>query len=112
MSIVKYKNYCAKIEYDPDDCVLVGTVIDTIDSLSFQADTPAEVMPRFKQCVEEYLDFCSRSGKEPEKSYTGQFNVRIRPSLHRLLAYRAALEGVSLNRVVEQALSEYVEEHK
>ena len=108
MNIVKYKDYCAKVEYDAEDCILVGTVLDMSDSLSFYADAPGEVMPMFVQCVDNYLDYCREAGKSPEKSYTGQFNVRIKPALHRQLAYRAALEEISLNRIVEQALTAYV----
>ena len=108
MNLVKYKDYYAKVDYDAEDCVLVGTVLDMSDSLSFYAESPGDVMPMFVQCVDNYLDHCREVGKVPEKSYTGQFNVRIKPALHRQLAYRAALEEVSLNRIVERALMEYV----
>ena len=36
------------------------------------------------------------------------FNVRIPPELHRKLSLAAQAEGVSLNKVVEQAISSYV----
>ena len=52
--------------------------------------------------------FCAEIGKEPQKEYSGMFNVRIPPELHRRLSLAAQSEGVSLNKMVEQAISSYV----
>jgi hypothetical protein len=41
-----------------------------------------------------------------EKQYSGKFQVRIPPHQHRLLAIRAAEEGVSLNRYISAKLAE------
>jgi predicted HicB family RNase H-like nuclease len=40
-----------------------------------------------------------------EKVYSGKFQVRISPSLHRRLAMEAAEENVSLNRYMSQKLA-------
>ena len=40
-----------------------------------------------------------------EKSYSGKFQVRITPELHRRLAIEAAEENVSLNRYVSYKLA-------
>ena len=37
-----------------------------------------------------------------ERRYSGKFNVRTTPSLHRELVIRAVAEGVSLNALVNQ----------
>jgi len=42
------------------------------------------------------------------KDYSGQFNVRLDKRIHRLLAMEAARNGVSLNALVSQKLSEAV----
>jgi predicted HicB family RNase H-like nuclease len=41
-----------------------------------------------------------------EKQYSGKFQVRIPPQQHRMLAIRAAEEGVSLNRYISAKLAE------
>jgi predicted HicB family RNase H-like nuclease len=39
------------------------------------------------------------------RHYSGKFQVRITPESHRMLAIRAAEEGVSLNRLVSAKLN-------
>lgn len=40
-----------------------------------------------------------------ERDYSGEFKVRVPPSVHRALVMAAAEEGVSLNRVVQARLA-------
>jgi predicted HicB family RNase H-like nuclease len=40
-----------------------------------------------------------------EKRYSGEFRVRIPPTVHRSLALQAAEQGVSLNRLASAKLS-------
>ena len=40
-----------------------------------------------------------------DKHYSGQFRVRIPPQLHRNLAFMAAEQGVSLNRLASAKLA-------
>lgn len=40
-----------------------------------------------------------------ERDYSGEFKVRVPPSVHRELVMTAAEEGVSLNRVVQARLA-------
>ena len=39
------------------------------------------------------------------RSYSGKFNVRTSPSLHRRLVIAAKAEGISLNALVNQKLA-------
>ena len=51
----------------------------------------------FKAAVDDYLEPYELLGKDPEKQFTGRFNLRISPDLHRHVATCAEKEGVSLN---------------
>lgn len=42
------------------------------------------------------------------RAYSGRLQVRLLPSLHRRAAMRAQAEGVSLNRVLADAVAAYV----
>ena len=44
-------------------------------------------------------------------SYKGSFNVRIPTSLHRRAAEQATVRGISLNRLVQEALEREVGAH-
>lgn len=54
--------------------------------------------------MDDYLEFCAEIGKKPEKEYSGLFNVRIPPELHKEISMLAQAEGVTLNKAVEQAI--------
>jgi antitoxin HicB len=43
-----------------------------------------------------------------ERNYSGRLQLRMPPSLHRLVAERAEAAGVSLNRVLSDAVARYV----
>lgn len=106
--LMEYRGYHAKVEYDPEDEILVGEVVGITDSLSFEATTTTEIVEMFHQSIDNYLEFCEKVGKKPDKEYSGTFNVRIQPDLHRNAYLKAQQEGVSLNRVVEKALKAYL----
>ncbi len=58
--------------------------------------------------IDEYLEDCKKEGKEPDKPFSGQFNLRITPELHRQITLKAKKQNVSLNTFVEQALERIV----
>jgi antitoxin HicB len=73
------------------------------------ADTPEEAI---KETQEVKLDWIKsnleRGLRIPEPrphKYSGQIRLRISPSLHKLLAYRAETEGMSLNQYMATALA-------
>ena len=43
------------------------------------------------------------------KTFKGSFNVRIRPELHRRAAIKSTELGISLNQLVEKAISEILD---
>jgi hypothetical protein len=62
----------------------------------------------FEAAVEDYLETCNAINKEPEKTFTGQFNVRIPPDSHRQIAVLAAKKDCSLNALIGEAISQYL----
>ena len=102
---MKYKGYEAVIEYDEVDRLFFGRVINTRDVISFDGTTVEELQQSFEAVIDEYLEDCKQEGKEPDKAYSGQFNLRISPELHRKISIEAKKQNLSLNSFVEQALS-------
>jgi predicted HicB family RNase H-like nuclease len=101
---MKYKGYEAVIEYDEIDRLFFGRVINTRDIISFDGTTVNELRQSFEAVIDEYLEDCQREGKEPDKAFSGQFNLRISPELHRKISIEAKKRNISLNSFVEQAL--------
>ncbi|MFM7717468.1 MAG: type II toxin-antitoxin system HicB family antitoxin [Microcystis sp.] len=101
---MKYQGYEANIEYDYQHCLFVGRVINTIDVIAFNGSSVEELESSFHAAVDEYLEDCRQTGKTPDKPFSGRFNLRISPDLHRQAASKAEKEGISLNALVEKAL--------
>lgn len=106
--LMEYKGYHANIYYDADDELFVGEVIGLADSLSFHGTSVQEMQERFASCIEDYYEFCRENGVEPEKEYSGLFNVRVSPEVHRLLVLQAAENGVTMNRYIANLLTSAV----
>lgn len=99
-----YNGYIAKVEYDEDAQVFCGSVINTRTVITFHGTSVGELKKEFKASVDDYIEWCKEDGIEPEKPYSGKFNVRLSPELHERVAVKAALTGVSINSFVEKAL--------
>ena len=102
---MNYKNYEAAVDFDSDIEMFHGTVINTRDVISFYGKSVAELKREFKNSVDDYIDFCKKRGEEPERPFSGNFVVRISPSLHQRLYIAAKRRGKSLNSLVEETLS-------
>lgn len=105
---MKYKGYEAVVEFDPEDRLFTGRVINTQDVIVFDGMTVDELEQSFHAVVDEYLKDCESIGKRPDKPFSGQFNLRISPELHRQITIEAKKKNISLNSFVEQTLAETV----
>ena len=104
-SMLEYKGYHTVVRYNATDGTLRGIIEGINDYVDFQTTCIADVEKEFHCAVDDYLIFCSEVGKEPEKEYKGTFNVRIKPELHKKLAFKALEDGDSLNKAVENAIA-------
>ena len=96
-------------KYDVLDKMLYGRVEGVNDPIQFESTSSKNIEKEFRKAVDEYLDFCMTTGKEPEKEYTGSFNVRIGKKLHKELALQALKSQISLNAAVIEAIEMYLE---
>ncbi|MBR2766060.1 MAG: type II toxin-antitoxin system HicB family antitoxin [Blautia sp.] len=101
---MEYKGYHASIKYSDEDRVFVGEVLGINDSLGFHGASVAELENAFHQSVDNYLEMCREFGKEPDKEYKGQFNVRIPSRLHKEAVIYARIRNQSLNEFVTKAI--------
>jgi len=105
---LEYKGYMAKVDYSVEDHVLFGKIEGICDLVTFESESIGDIESEFQKSVDGYLAFCEKKGKQPDKAYSGTFNVRISRQLHREVAARAVRDGDSLNRAVENAIARYV----
>ena len=101
--MMTYKGYIGKIEYDDENKIFSGEVINTRTVITFHGSSVEELERELKASVDDYLKWCEEDGIEPERPYSGRFNVRFTPELHRQAAFAARELGISLNAFVESA---------
>lgn len=103
-----YKNYVGSVEFSEADAVFHGRVMGIKSLISFEGDSVQSLTSDFQRAVDEYLEFCAKTKREPEKPFKGSFNVRIGTELHRQAVLAASVRGVSLNALVEDAIRQAV----
>ena len=102
-------HYTYRVTWSPEDQEYIGLCAE-FASLSWLAKTPEKALKGIQKIVADVVTDLQASG-EPvpvalaEKSYSGEFRVRIPPLLHRTLALMAAEQGVSLNRLASAKLA-------
>lgn len=104
METIQYKGYTGSIETSLEDNCLYGRVQFIRDVVTYEGKTPQDLERDFHRMVDVYLDSCKRRGVEPGKAFSGSFNVRIGPELHRAAAQAALASGVSMNQWVGDAI--------
>lgn len=108
-NLIRYKGYSARPEFIAADGIFYGTILGIDDLVDFMSDNAKDLETEFHKAVDDYLAFCAEVGKQPLKEYSGTFNVRVPPELHKKAAIKSQEEGVALNKTVELALRNYLE---
>lgn len=101
--------YVYRVEWSPEDEGYLGLVAE-FPSLSWFAESQLEAFLGIQTLVAEVLEDMTESGEEPpkplkEKTYSGRFQMRVPPELHRRLSIEAAEQNVSLNRLAANRLA-------
>jgi len=100
MDDLKYKGYQGSVEISQEDGCLHGAIQFINDIITYEGSTVPELVQNFQASVDRYLDYCARTGKEPNKPFSGSFNVRIGPERHKLVATEARQQQTSINDVI------------
>ena len=106
--MMNYKGFVGVVEYDDEARIFSGEVINTRSVITFQGTSVDEVEKEFRASIDDYLDWCREDGIEPEKPYSGKFNVRLSPVFHSQVAIAAKKLNMSLNSFVEKSLHDEI----
>ena len=104
--MITHRGYTGIFEFEPEDSIFTGEVIDLADLIYFEGKSVEELEASMARAVDQYLSVCEKRGEEPGKPYTGQIRIRIASELHRKLSAAAASSGRSLNSYIAEALAE------
>ena len=111
MNGMKYKGYCARIDFDSEDKIFVGRVIGINDVISFHGETVSELESAFVESIDDYLSACKKLGQKPNKTYSGNLMLRIPVDVHAAVATAAEIKGQSINQWAARVLEEAAHTH-
>ena len=106
---LEYRGYHGSVEYSASDHCFFGKVLGIRALVTYEGSDVDTMEHEFQVSVEDYLDLCEQEGISPEKEYSGMFQVRVSPEVHRELAMKAEASGKKLNTLVAEALERYAE---
>ena len=102
--MIEYKDYIGEVKFDAEAHIFHGEVINTRDIITFQGKSVEELENAFRDSIDDYISWCEEEGISPEKPYSGRFNLRLSPMLHKEVAINAKRMKVSINGFVEKAV--------
>jgi len=104
-NVIKYKGFIGTVNYASEDEVFYGKVEGINDLITFEAESVKELKEAFYYMVDAHIVDCKAENKPLQKSYSGSFNVRITPQMHRTLAETAIRKGITLNQLLKKAIA-------
>ena len=109
---MKYKGYEGVVNYDEEAKLFHGEVMGLRDVITFQGTTVDELEQAFKDSVDDYLEFCKKKKRPPEKPFSGNLMLRISPEIHKEMTVEAKQRGLSLNAFLNELIVREVHKPK
>lgn len=106
--MLTYKGYIGHVEFDDRAEIFHGEVMNTRDVITFQGKTVAEIKKAFRDSVDDYLEFCVERNESPDKPFSGKFNLRLDPELHRQVYITAKQHKMSLNQWIAEVIKHHI----
>jgi predicted HicB family RNase H-like nuclease len=103
-NLMHYKGYTASMNFDTEDQVIVGRVLDIDDIIAFHGESVAQFQTHFHSAIDAYLAASVALGSAPDKPASGKVMLRIAPEIHAAALKAAARNRTSLNKWAEATL--------
>lgn len=104
MNTLTYKGYIGSIAFSEEDAVFFGKIEGVDGIVLFEGRSVDELVSSFRGAVDDYLAYCKAEGIEPQRSYSGSLNIRLTPDIHKRVAIRSKMEGMSINSYIRHAV--------
>lgn len=110
--VIIYKDYLGSVHYSEDDEAFFGKIEGIDDLVTFEGQSVPQLKTAFYEAVDDYLDIARSTGKQPEKTYRGSLNIRLRPEVHRKANRLALIKGKTLNQFISDAVEHEIGSNK
>ena len=105
---ITYKGFYGSINFDQEEKIFFGQIEFIKDLVNYEARDAESLVNSFQEAVDDYLASCKEANKQPDKPFKGSFNVRIGTELHEKVGLYALQHEDTLNNVVKNALSKFI----
>ncbi|GEM_PF-140181 len=105
-TLLSYKTYTAKVEFDPEAQIFHGRVLDINATVTFEVESAKEVKREFEKSVDEYLSFCKKVEQPPDRPFKGNIAFRTSPETHREICLASAQADLSINSWMDRVLAD------
>ncbi len=106
--MMTYKGYLAQITYNDENEFFHGEIVNTRDVITFQGKTVNELKKAFCDSIDDYLEFCEERDETPDRPFSGKFNLRVEPELHREIYIAALRNKKSINEWIKEAITHHL----
>jgi len=100
-NVMEYKGYKVSMEFDAEDKIIVGRVLDIDDIIVFHGESVTQFEKSFHESIDSYIKDCEKLNQIPDKPVSGRLMLRVDPKVHAAAIKKAAKSGVSLNKWAE-----------
>ena len=104
-NILEIDGVKAVVSFDPELNLLRGEFLGLAGGADFYAASVSALKAEGKKSLKVFLDVCREKGIAPYRSFSGRFNVRLKPETHEAAVLAAAAADKSLNDLVEDAIA-------
>jgi predicted HicB family RNase H-like nuclease len=112
-SQLSYRGFQASVDIKPLRKLLVGRVLGVSPALEFSGESVASLIDAFHRRIDAHIEACAKAKRPVRRAYSGTFQVRISPDLHRRAAEAASELGVPLTSdFVAAALTAYLDRRR
>ena len=106
MNTLTYRGYTAQMEFDTDDMIIVGRVVDIDDIITFHGASVSQFEVSFHGAIDAYVLACEQLGQTADKPASGRMMLRVNPAVHAAAVKASARSGQSLNKWAEKVLGQ------
>jgi predicted HicB family RNase H-like nuclease len=105
MNFIEIDDTKAFIQYDPEIEMFRGEFVGLNGGADFYGKDIDTLKKEAEISLRVFLEICKEDNVEPYKKFSGKFNVRIKPEIHEKLTILAKSKMISLNDIVNSAIT-------
>ena len=105
INTIEIGGFRAVVTLDPELGMFRGEFIELNGGADFYGASMKQLASEGARSLKTFLEVCKERGIEPRREFSGKLQVRLPKSLHAAATVTAAARGISLNKLIEEAIA-------